>query len=266
MTGNSTSKQTIPLREDYGSGIYRRAIRLRGDDHEVAGELSDDFHHFRVRLVHDGQRVQEVVGEDVRVPWTTCPGALQPLRRMRGAPVSRLLRELLAHTPPHEQCTHLHDLACLAAAHAARAVAGAPTAVERRYDIAIPDRVDGETRAVLKRDGNVVLAWELRDSEILRSEPVEFTGTLLGSEQYRQAVAALADDDLAEAAWVLKRAIRIGSARTIDFERMTIGTPFGSSAGSACHTFAPEQIGQSYRVYGVVRDFTDDPTAGIGDA
>ena len=154
-------RETLPLRDDYGSGCYRRCIVLEADGDTVRGELADDFHHFGVSLRHDGERALEVVGEDVRVPWTTCPGALEPLRRMEGAPLSRAVRDLLRHTSAREQCTHLHDLACLAVAHAARAAAGG--AAMRRYDAEVPDRVGDETHSVLRRDGAVLLR--------LRSQP-----------------------------------------------------------------------------------------------
>ena len=55
-------------------GIYRRRIHLHAHrDNEVRGLLEDDFHHFGVRLRHDGKRVTAITGEDIRVPWSACP-------------------------------------------------------------------------------------------------------------------------------------------------------------------------------------------------
>ncbi|HKJ24475.1 MAG TPA: hypothetical protein VKB65_06610, partial [Myxococcota bacterium] len=94
-----------PTRADFGGGCYRRRILLEAEGAEARGELADDFHHFAVRLRHDDARVVEVRGEDVRVPWVTCPGALAPLRRMEGVALSRTLPGILRHTDAREQCT-----------------------------------------------------------------------------------------------------------------------------------------------------------------
>ena len=70
----TTATPSIQRRADYGNGCYRRAIKLEGDPASVRGELVDDFHHFAVDLRVDAGHVQEITGEDIRVPWTTCPG------------------------------------------------------------------------------------------------------------------------------------------------------------------------------------------------
>ena len=74
----------VPVRSEYGTGCYRRSIVLKADGIEVRGELDDDFHHFGVRLLHDEQRAVKIDGEEIRVSWTTCPGAVAALRRMEG--------------------------------------------------------------------------------------------------------------------------------------------------------------------------------------
>ena len=79
----------VPRIPDYGSGVYRRRIRIEqvekhGRGGVVVGELEDDFHHFRARVTHDGQTVTAVEGQGLRIPWTTCAGATEPLTSLIG--------------------------------------------------------------------------------------------------------------------------------------------------------------------------------------
>src|SRR3954453_19153948 len=99
------------------------------------GDMEDDFHRFGIPLHHDGELVTEVVGEGTRYPWTTCPGAVEPLRALSGAPLTTRLSALGEYAPARQNCTHLFDLTGLAVAHAARG-----NATTRVYDVAIPDR------------------------------------------------------------------------------------------------------------------------------
>lgn len=246
--------QELPVRGDYGGGCYRRGILLHAEPGALRGELADDFHHFAVRIRHDGDAVLEVRGEDVRVPWTTCPGALEPLRRMQGSRFSASLFELLRHTSPREQCTHLHDLACLAIAHGARAGTG-----QRRYDIAVPDRVDGATRASLACDGRERLAWRVEGAKVVEGSPERCTGLRIRGSGFKEFLRAESDPEIAEAAWILQRALFIALGRQHDFDRMLTAEAFAAIVGSACHTFAPGRVANARRMRGSVREFSSAP-------
>jgi hypothetical protein len=230
----------LPLRADYGEGCFRRCIVLEsswsGSRGEVRGELADDFHHFAIRLGHDDQRALQIEGEDVRVPWTTCPGALEPLRRMEGAPLSQSVLEIYRHTFPREQCTHLHDLACLAIAHATRSSASNPT--RRRYDAVLPDPVEDATRPTLARDGEPMLQWSIEGTTVKDSTPPLFSGLRIGSPGFQRALLREQDCGLAEAAWVLQRAVFIGMGRRHDFERIHSAKSSSLSEPSASCTSA----------------------------
>jgi hypothetical protein len=243
----------LPAREDYGRGRYRRCIVLEARGREVRGELADDFHHFAVRVVHDGARATAVEGEDVRVPWVTCPGAVAPLRRMEGAPLGRSLADLERHTDARAQCTHLHDLACLALAHAARVEAGG--AARRRYDVAVPDRVGGVAEATLARDGAPLSTWRIEGSALTGATPSALDGMPLRGAGFRAHLRGL-DDDLAEAAWVFRRAVFIALGRQHDFDRMEGAWRFARLVGPSCHTFDPARVDRAHRVLGSVRDFS----------
>ena len=238
-----------------GRVVFRRSIALESRGGEVRGELADDFHHFAVRVVHDGERAVAVEGEDVRVPWTTCPGAIEPLRRMVGAPVSDRILEVFKHTRPREQCTHLHDLACLALTHAARGES------RRRYDVALPDRVQNATEAVLRCDGRDLLRWRLRGNRVERATPPIFDGLPLAISPFLDFLLDELRDlpAMAEAAWILQRAIFVGGGRRHDFEGLREAKDFAALLGAACHTFAPERVGDAKRVGDNLRDFSDTP-------
>ena len=247
----------LPPREGYGDGAYRRALRMETTGERTRAELVDDFHHFAVRIDVRAGRVVDVVGEDVRIPWTTCAGALAPLRAMVGASVTRSLSALRAHTEARRQCTHLHDIACLAVAHAARA-AGREGTTRRRYDVALPDRRRGATRAVLERDGEVRLVWSLDRSGIVEAIPDAFAGLPLAGRRFQARLAALEDPDEAEAAWVLQRAVFIGTGRRHDFESMRVAAEFAAVVGGRCHSFASERVDRAFKIPNTVRDFTRD--------
>jgi hypothetical protein len=237
----------VPELEGYGEGVFRRRILLEARDGRVVGELQDDFHHFAVDVTHDGSQVTAARGGGLRVPWTTCPGAIPPLERLRGLHLTTALRAAARHTDPRLQCTHLLDLASCAIAHAARCVEGAPGRV-RRYDVEIPDRVRGRTLATLERDGRPVLAWEIDRNEIVAPDP--FAGHSVAGRGFAEWADQALEVDLSEAAQVLRRACLISIGRRYDFARVRSARDFGEAVGGACHTFSPAHVGEAGKIPG----------------
>ena len=174
---------------------------------------------------------------------------------MVGAPLSRDVRSLHRFTKASAQCTHLHDLACLAIAQAARG------ATRRRYDVELPDRVGGATEVRLERDGETFVSWSLEGSTIRACSLGRFDGAPLSGRGFHERIAALEDPDRVEAVWVLQRAVFIGTGRRHDFESMDRATRFADVVGGACHTFSPERVGEARKIPGTVRDFTTRPEA-----
>ena len=237
----------VPLRPDYGRGVYRRRIRLRSEDRQVRGRLVDDFHDLSVRLVHDGVQVSKLEGATQRIPWVTCPQAALPLARLEGMPLTRSLRAIARHTDPRAQCTHLFDLASLAVSFAATGAA------ERCYEVAVPDRDGARTLASLSRDGTPLLRWQIDGARI--EDPPPFAGRTLGGGFVEWAESTL-DTELAEAAQVLRRAAAISFGRRFDFDRVPDARTFQSQAGGACFTFQAERVAQGLRLVGNVRDWS----------
>ena len=238
-------------RTDYGRGIFRRRIELRGGDRRVEADLEDDFHRFGVRLEHDGRQVVRIAGAAGRHPWSTCPGALAPLERLVGMPLAAAASAVRRRTDPRAQCTHLLDLAGLAVAHAA---AGRGL---RDYEVEIPDRVEGRSRARLSRDGEALLDFEIERGAIVSPEP--FAGQPSFGGGFGRWAEATLEPELAEAAIVLQRACGISMGRLWDMDQVPGAKAFGALTGGACHTFGAGVVEGAHRVVGSMRDFTDAP-------
>ena len=123
----------------------------------VTAQLEDDFHGMIVTLHHDGERITAVEASMPRNPWTTCPGAIAVVEAtFTGVPLASAART----GDKRANCTHLYDLAALAARHA-----GALAPVT--YDILVSDPVDGGIACELRRNGSPALAWRLQDGTII---------------------------------------------------------------------------------------------------
>src|SRR5262245_25567153 len=109
------------------------------------------MHCMVVTVHHDGTVATALEPEMARAPWTTCPGAIEQLRQT----FTGVRLDAFAERGEKQQnCTHLHDLAVLAAAHA---FDDRPVV----YDVLVADPVDGVTRAELRKDGAPILGWTL---------------------------------------------------------------------------------------------------------
>lgn len=215
---------------------YRRRIRLVPDGDSILALLEDDIHSMAVRLRHDGTHVLAVEPLLDRMPWTTCPGAAAVLvETFAGLP----LREVTLRRARKANCTHLHDLAVLAAAHA-------NDAQETRFDIAVSDPVAGRRELTLWRDGQAMLHWSEQDGLLV--DPPELAGRSLLA--LRDAIAAL-DGEQAEAARLLQWGAIVAHGRTIPLERQNDASRMPPN----CYTFQPEQAVSARRV-GRVIDFS----------
>ncbi len=255
--GSEEGRESVPMRSDYGSGCYRRSITLEAQEGRVHAELADDFHHFAVVLRHDERRATHFEGEAIRFPWTTCPGAVSPLRRLEGTPLTLSLAELIRATDARAQCTHLYDLACLTVLHAARTLDGA--SARRRYEITLPDRIHRATHVQLFRDGENLIEWWIQGTAIEKSIPENFRGLhLMGSDFHEFSLREL-DAEIGEAAWILRCAVFIGMGRLYDFRKIHRGRVFASVVGAACHTFDPTRIDKALPLHASLRDFSESP-------
>ena len=233
----------------YGTATYRRVLDVRVTADRAVGELIDDFHHFRATLDLDGRRIVRARGEAVRYPWQTCPGAAVPLRALEGMEVAPSLTAVTRRTASKLQCTHLFDAASFAVAGAARGPGG------RRYEIAIPDRIDDCTDATLARDGEPVLAWTMRGSAV--ESPPPFAGRKLFGDGFAAWAEDTLDPDLAEATLLFQRALVISMGRAYDAEAAVDAADLPTIPMGACHTYQDGTVEHGLRVPGTVRNWSD---------
>ncbi len=216
---------------------YRRRFRVTHGEGWVRSELEDDFHHMRVTVRHADGLAAAVEAEMVRAPWTTCPGAPARLREtFEGLPLANFAGR--GGEKP-SNCTHLHDLAVLAAAHAA----------DREslvYDILASDPEEGRRRLELRRNGEPVMSWVEQDGYLV--EPLEAAGmTLLQMRPYLDGL----DSERLEQARLLRWGAIVAHGRTIPLQSQSDATAMPPN----CFTFQPENKVRARRV-GEIRDFS----------
>lgn len=242
-----------PQNPDFGEGVYRRAIRLEQHDGYVSGDLEDSNHGFQVQLYHDGKQVTAVKGQARRVPFTTCPEAIDPLQALVGMPLGLSAYELSKRVNPRANCTHWLDLALLALVHAARV--NEPV---REYSVAVPDEDDKPTTVTVQRNGEEVLQWQVQEWVV--QKPAYLAANTLFKGFSRWASDLLADEDEKEAAFVLQKGYFVSRAR-----RFHINSMAGESANAhatmfdACFTYSEPRRSIAKRTLDTAYDFTDTP-------
>ncbi|MAG29452.1 MAG: hypothetical protein CL908_01005 [Deltaproteobacteria bacterium] len=234
--------------QEYGTAIYRREMSVQLTSDGAIGEMVDDLHHFRVRVVCDGKIVDGVSAESVRPPWSTCSEAEAEIGKLKGMPLDPSLRAAGRFTPIRPQCTHMFDAAALAIARLGRRLG------DVTYSIAIPDRVEGKTRASVKRDGEPCLEWVLSGNGI--EGPAPFAGRGIIGHQLADWAGETLDEDTVEAVLLLQRACMISQGRVIDLESYRWARDVPGGPVGACHTYSNDNLERASRVVGSVRNLT----------
>ena len=215
---------------------FHRHVLITPGEGWISAWVEDDYHHMGVTLRHDGQTIVGVEADMVRAPWSTCPGAVHQL----DATFTRArLSEAAARGEKPLNCTHLHDMAVIAAAHARDVV---PT----RYEITVTDAVDGVRLGQITRDGVPML--RIVEQANLVEEPTQAAGKTLF--QLAEWIASL-DEQGREAARLLRWAAIIAHGRAIPMERQSDATRMPSN----CFTFQPGRKEKAQRI-GAVLDFS----------
>jgi hypothetical protein len=237
---------------DYGSGCYRRRVRVQNiDAHTVLAEMEDDQHGFRIRVSHDGNVMTSIQSESLRIPMTTCGGAGDVLAKLVGVPLSDSPRSLGAHANPREHCTHQYDLLGLAITHARR------PEVVRQYDVTIYDIVDGVQRVTGEYNGEMLLDWTLRGA-IIESEGV-WQGVSV-----QKGFAQWAEQHLSplqfELALVVQRGMLVSTTRYVLIPPMEgMGLLDDPMQKGVCYSYSEPVIQRAIRFGDNHRDFSDVP-------
>ncbi len=249
----TTTLPDHPHNPHYGSGLFRRRIRLTRQHHQVHGELEDDCHGFQVTLQHDGHVVTAITGAALRVPLTSCAGALQPLQALVGCALDASPSAIIAQAKPRSNCTHWYDLSLLALAHAMQSEA------VRVYDVEVDDAPadGGAARAEVFLNGRSVLRWQLQGTSIV--EPQEHAGKPVLHGFSAWAYGAF-DGAEREAAFVLSKGVFVAFSRMFDMSGIG-GQPALSHTNmlGACYSYSAGVVESSYRQFDTVRDFSTTP-------
>lgn len=217
---------------------YRRRIVVESVPGVALAMLEDDFHAMAVTLRHDGSKILSIDPLMDRAPWTTCPGAVAQLRSTFASGMT--LAEVNVRHEKRINCTHLHDLAVLAAAHAkahGRVV----------YEVLVSDPVADRRELELRRDGEVLFRWAEHDRTLV--EPAEIAGQSLHT--LRDWIRTL-PEDLREPARVLQWAGMVGRGRAV----MATMTDRKVDRPPDCFASQPERVEAARRV-GEWIDFSD---------
>ena len=221
---------------------FRRRFRMTPGAGWVCSEVEDDYHHMTVTVHHDGVRATSLEPVIHRAPWTTCPGAVLELERTF---TGVALKDFVSRGEKQANCTHLHDLALMAAAHAA----DPGTLV---FDILVSDPIAGAAgekvrRAEVRCNGATLLSWV--ESGFRLIEPAELAGVTF--DKMRPWIDKL-DPARQEAARLLRWGNMIANGRIIPLEKQSDASRMPAN----CYTFQPLRAAQAKRV-GVIRDFSN---------
>ncbi|MDE2405700.1 MAG: DUF2889 domain-containing protein [Sphingomonadales bacterium] len=221
-------------------GLWRR-IRIVPAPGAVTAGLEDDVHRFHLRLRHDGVTITTVEAEAVRHPWTACIGAPGKL----GKDLTGLTLAKVAATPAPEHCTHLRDLAILAAAHAR-------DDGETLLDMHVADRdATGRTVARLHANGAPRLEWHL-DGTLVTPPSAQAGRDLRQLSRWSPELPAA----LAELAHALRRAVFVSGARAFDPPPGQSGADIDPGRVGACFNFRAPQVQATTRRDNWRHDFT----------
>ena len=242
-----------PLNPEYGSGVYRRKIRLVNRPGRVEAALEDCHHGFCVTIAHDGQRVTAVSPEHRRIPLTTCAGAARPLRALVGTPLGLDDKALARVVDASANCTHWLDLSLLAIAQAGRDEA------VREYLVNVPDDDGSAVAAEVWCNGRLVHRWMLHDWTI--QAPRAMAGKPLYRGFVKWASDLFTDADKREAAFILQKGYFVSSARRFDVPALAGDPASGHTVmHGSCYTYSEPQVAHAVRIGAAsVRDFSECP-------
>jgi hypothetical protein len=241
--------------EKYGEGFCRRRIRLtKSERYRTIGELEDDFHHFRVELTHDGEKILTVSGSALRAPWSTCSEVNRPLQKIVGSPLSPESTAIGGYASPTSNCTHLFDLTGLVISHTVQ------DKLIRQYDLMVTDPSNLKQELFLWLDSELVLAWIVQDNTII--EPSEWEGISLQGKFIPWAMTQL-DPQTAEAAIALRRMLHISSGHGINLDKIENGAEHLDGPIGRCYTYTDTVLLRATRMKKTVRNFEQEEHAAL---
>ena len=217
---------------------FRRRFRVEPAPGRVLVALEDDYHCMAVVVHHEGGIAHRVDADMQRAPWSTCPGAEKQLAAtFAGA----ALVDFPARGAKKANCTHLYDLALLAARYAR-------TQDALQFDILVSDPVEGRVSAELHRDGTCLIQWTVVDNEVVAPEEYRGLGLFGKLGPWIDGLPLLQQ----EAAKMLRWGCMLAHGRQIPLHQQSDA----SAMPANCYTLQPERAVIADRV-GLIKDFSD---------
>lgn len=255
MSGPQPS--AMPYRAAYGSGVFVRSLCIHSaGSGRVSLAMEDPIHAFQIDFEHRDDRVTAIQGRWVRQPLTSCTGAPDALASaMVGCRLSDNLFDIARHADAASQCTHMYDMFCLAVSHAHARRA------DCRYDVTVPDALDGPRRATLTRNGETQLAFGV-DGDDAIVEPSSYGGISV-LKGFMGWVRAHVPKEQHEYHFIMQRALFIARSQRIDIEAMIHReAKLSGPAAGTCFGSQPQRYETALRT-GVVRRFDRETAAGV---
>jgi len=252
-TGGSELMKTGPkLNLDYGSGVFRRRIRIEefGDHNGLLVSLEDCLHGFRLRLSHDGIKLCGAEAEVIRAPFDLCQNAIAALQPAIGRSIDELATNLRDFCPPSINCTHLQDMLRLAMHHLHSGN------LTTQYDVVIPDQVNDQQNLKVYCNGILEHDWTVTSGEI--QVPKHLNGYPIMSGFFKWASTKYSGSDFV-AATVLQRGYFVSSSRRYDMDGMIRQPSLSPNKRGVCYSFSEANINIAKGTPDVMRDFTDAP-------
>jgi hypothetical protein len=235
----------------YGTGVFRRKVRLQRDAGSVRAELEDYAHGFRLRIEHDGVQVTAVASEALRIPLTTCVETNRPLQQLVGCALTIGWEEFRRRLPPVANCTHLQDLAWWSLAHACREAALC------EYEVAITDEGDAPSECSVWRNGELAIRLHARMGTVVAPTPIAGQSMMRGFSAW---AFAHFPEKTHEAAVMLQRGYFVAQARRhgrIAAEKVRIAD--FTSMHNVCYSYATGVVERACLTENSERDFTHTP-------
>lgn len=238
----------------YGSGVFRRRVRLIPEAGRITAVMNDCFHSIRITLDHDGRSVTGVASALDRAPKTTCPSASGPIRELVGLPLDSPRSAFFRDGRAARNCTHLLDLSVLALGAVGR---GDGPLV---YDVAMPDIQGGRTTISVDVNDHAVHRWTIEGETISAPAPLAtrplFKGFAAWSSDLYEGIEL-------DAARLAQKAFFAGRGRAFIVDGpVPVRARDETHRTDDCFSFTQPQQDRARDLVGYVRDYTggiDEP-------
>ena len=242
--------------ENYGKGVFRRHIHITPISRtRMKGYLEDEPHAFSIEMEHDNSTITSLQATWERHPTSTCPGAIEKLKELIGAPLSSnpLVMREFANAKSH--CTHFFDLTALMVTHAYQ-LKSSDIGKRFLYKITITDEVEGLSIANLSLNDEELQHWLLRHGSIEAPDHLAGQNPMKGMTSW--AKGRLSAEEISQVL-CLQKAIFVAIGRRFKLNDLSgkyskeIGLPTGQ-----CYAMREGREEESIRI-GKRIDFTSSP-------